>query len=517
MNDSGYDYYFGEDDDECAYEEQEVLPTVVSSTGLAAGQENEHCEERTMEVSEVLTMQSAVVQEVMNLTCLSSSAATLLLRRYRWSRDVAVERYFENSTAVLEDLGITEAASMHDAAFSRGQGGTPVLCGICAMEYDPGEMACLSTCQHYFCLECWRDYIKSRVLENLLGTPCPEQECCEVVGLAVMCEIFSKGVDKAQSDENKYVLKQIHRKYLTSFVEMCPTLHWCPNPQGCAAVIHAPVPPLQGQGVRCFMCNKEYCLRCSYEPHRPATCENIRQWKNYCSKEGANLAYILSRTKQCPKCKKTIEKSGGCNHMTCKCGHEFCWVCLGPWKQHSGDYYSCRNVEHHGSAASEEAVDSSKRFTYHYERYTLHLDSAERDEKLVHAMVHNPAMRERLIKAERLVDGNLSPAVAVRAAKHEDMSFADATCATSGVVSRVTKTLLTAREVLAHSYVAMFYLGENGSEGQLMAHRVGKLEEATEAMSGSLVKLFATTRSQLGAFFDAADVLVAWTKALCDV
>lgn len=40
---------------------------------------------------------------------------------------------------------------------------------------------------------------------------------------------------------------------------------------------------------------------------------------------------------ECPKCKATIEKDGGCNHMVCKNSHcktEFCWVCLGPWEPH---------------------------------------------------------------------------------------------------------------------------------------------------------------------------------------
>ncbi|CAJ1010650.1 putative IBR domain, a half RING-finger domain containing protein [Leishmania naiffi] len=518
MYDPEYDReYYGEDEDDYTYEEQEAEPTVMGSADFMAEQKNEQCEGRTMDISEVLAMQSAVVQEVVNLTCLSTSMATLLLRRYRWSRDVAVERYFENSKKVLQDFGITEEASLHEATLCFGRAGAPTVCGICAMEYNPHEVACLSTCRHYFCLECWRDHIKSRILENLLGTSCPEQDCCELVGLFVMRELFAKCDNKAQSEENENILGQIHRKYLTGFVETCPTLYWCPNPHGCAAVIYAPVPPLQGQGVLCLLCNSMYCLRCSYEPHRPSTCENMRQWKNYCSKEGANLAYILSRTKQCPECKKTIEKSGGCNHMTCKCSHEFCWVCLGPWRQHSGDYYSCRNVEHHGAAASEEAMDSSKRFTYHYERYTLHLDSAERDEKLIHTLLHNPAMREQLIKTQRVVDDKRGPGVVSGALTQEEVALVDSTCAKSEVVSRVTKTLFTAREVLAHSYVAMFYLSDNGNEGQLMAHRVGKLEEATEAMSGSLVKLITSTKSQMSTFFDAADVLVAWTKALCDV
>lgn len=31
-------------------------------------------------------------------------------------------------------------------------------------------------------------------------------------------------------------------------------------------------------------------------------------------------------------------------HMTCKCGYEFCWLCLGPWTKHgekTGGFYKC--------------------------------------------------------------------------------------------------------------------------------------------------------------------------------
>eukprot|EP01041_Mallomonas_annulata_P003718 gene3718-7388_t len=35
--------------------------------------------------------------------------------------------------------------------------------------------------------------------------------------------------------------------------------------------------------------------------------------------------------KECPHCCISIEKMGCCRHMTCTCGHEFCWVCLKKW------------------------------------------------------------------------------------------------------------------------------------------------------------------------------------------
>ena len=40
--------------------------------------------------------------------------------------------------------------------------------------------------------------------------------------------------------------------------------------------------------------------------------------------------------KRCPnqKCRKTIQKGDACRHVTCTCGHQFCWWCLREWRNH---------------------------------------------------------------------------------------------------------------------------------------------------------------------------------------
>ena len=44
---------------------------------------------------------------------------------------------------------------------------------------------------------------------------------------------------------------------------------------------------------------------------------------------------------ECPKCRATIEKNGGCNHMVCStCRCEYCWVCLGPWAPHGASWWA---------------------------------------------------------------------------------------------------------------------------------------------------------------------------------
>ena len=49
------------------------------------------------------------------------------------------------------------------------------------------------------------------------------------------------------------------------------------------------------------------------------------------------LAYFKD-FKRCPQCGMAIQKISGCNHMTCFCHYNFCFVCLSPW---SDAHYSC--------------------------------------------------------------------------------------------------------------------------------------------------------------------------------
>merc|ERR1712039_198814 len=54
--------------------------------------------------------------------------------------------------------------------------------------------------------------------------------------------------------------------------------------------------------------------------------------------------------KRCPRCNEYIEKNGGCDHMTCRCRHEFYWTTLKPYRfahHMEGQHQRERGVDAH--------------------------------------------------------------------------------------------------------------------------------------------------------------------------
>ena len=99
-------------------------------------------------------------------------------------------------------------------------------------------------------------------------------------------------------------------------------------------------------------CGQRVCSICLEEYHFPATC---KQYKTYearlrqssdhllsVSKIGDDSNCYIAEGKNCPSCGEFVEKNGGCPHMTCKCGNEYCWMCLKRWSTHN--YAACFNV-----------------------------------------------------------------------------------------------------------------------------------------------------------------------------
>ncbi|KAG9701962.1 hypothetical protein KCU69_g6993, partial [Aureobasidium melanogenum] len=77
---------------------------------------------------------------------------------------------------------------------------------------------------------------------------------------------------------------------------------------------------------RCPRCKTKVCTLCNNKLHTTGECPKDPETKRLVD---------LAREKgwqRCYNCKAMVELKEGCNHMTCRCGSDFCMLCASPWK-----------------------------------------------------------------------------------------------------------------------------------------------------------------------------------------
>ncbi|KAG9833345.1 hypothetical protein KCU98_g10711, partial [Aureobasidium melanogenum] len=75
----------------------------------------------------------------------------------------------------------------------------------------------------------------------------------------------------------------------------------------------------------CDACNHRTCSICKGNAHHDDCPED----------ETTQLALQLGDTQQwqrCNDCRSLVERSAGCNHITCRCRAQFCYICAAPWR-----------------------------------------------------------------------------------------------------------------------------------------------------------------------------------------
>jgi len=238
-------------------------------------------------------------------------------------------------------------------------------------------------------------------------------------------------------------------------------LKWCANKKGqcdrlisVTSIVSGPFP------VQCSHCSTRFCFNCGLDVHGPASCEDMERWLKKETDDSETCNWLMANTKPCPRCRKSVEKNGGCNHMTCPCRHEWCWVCEGEWAKHGSNYYSCNHFNPNEVSVSggqrEAARESLQRYTFYFTRYKNHAKSKELDAKVM-----------------RQVQARIAE-IRARSDDHVD--------STGRFLEETAQVLSDCRYTLMYTYVYAYYL-EDAHRRSLFEFQQGLLEHATEELS----------------------------------
>mmetsp|Transcript_9800 Transcript_9800/g.21227 ORF Transcript_9800/g.21227 Transcript_9800/m.21227 type:complete len:319 (-) Transcript_9800:1836-2792(-) len=208
--------------------------------------------------------------------------------------------------------------------------GPETLCNLCArngseteipLEKVTGRCSTLRT----VCKECLEKHIAASVVKQHFD---------------VKCLCHSRGCEARLSfhDIAKHATQEVFERYdqglLHATLEKNPEFCWCSR-SGCGSgQLHAS--KTKYPRVRCHACDFKTCFRHKCEWHAGRTCEEYDEDAR--KSDEVSLLQLLehSRFRRCPRCHHAIEKNKGCDHMTCRCKHQFCWRCLAPYEGDNG-------------------------------------------------------------------------------------------------------------------------------------------------------------------------------------
>ncbi|CEP13362.1 hypothetical protein [Parasitella parasitica] len=323
--------------------------------------------------------QDKEVSQVSAILGLSSEDAATLLRYFRWNKEKLFEQYMDSSEKVLKLAGVSSVSDLKHSIVLARDIGTDFMCDICCD--DSSDMETISvSCGHRFCRTCYTHYVVQKIREEgeSRRIQCPDSKCAVIVD--------EKTVELLVDSKTHLKYRELLNR---TFVDDNDFLRWCPAPD-CEYAIECTVPSTSLTSivptVEC-KCTCRFCFGCGLDDHQPCICVLVKKWLQKCEDDSETANWISVHTKECPKCRSTIEKNGGCNHMTCrKCIYEFCWVCMGPWSEHGTSWYTCNRYD---EKSSEEARDnqtqsraSLERYLHYYNRYANHEQSAKLDQVL---------------------------------------------------------------------------------------------------------------------------------------
>ncbi|KIJ60072.1 hypothetical protein HYDPIDRAFT_117794 [Hydnomerulius pinastri MD-312] len=495
-SDEDGDYYYDEDEDMMSTQEDGSAPSDDEMDMDAFGDDfkvPQRAARKAYEIEHESLPQSAVeklmtsdVDHISGIFGADASTAALLLRHMNWNKERLIEKYMDNASVVSVAAGISRpsrtslspsaagpersqstSSSARSGGLRRPTRQTPVptpkpapfVCPIC---FDDSQTAFSSlACEHTFCAGCWNAYITSKIREE--GEHAIR---CMAEGCALIApDLFVR----TALAEDTPTWERFNELLVRHFVASNPNLKYCPYPS-CTYTVSCPSAALKSSlttVVPSVMCGAtaspphKFCFGCPIESdHRPVICGVAKMWLKKCRDDSETANWIKSNTKECAKCQSTIEKNGGCNHMTCKkCKYEFCWVCMGPWSEHGTAWYSCNRYDEKAGIDARDAQSKSRasleRYLHYYNRWANHEQSAKLSVELY-------------TKTEK---------------KMEEMQItSDLTWIEVQFMKKAVDEVEKCRMTLKWTYAMAYYL-EKGNEKELFEDNQRDLEKAVEDLS----------------------------------
>ncbi|KAJ7282157.1 hypothetical protein O6H91_22G048900 [Diphasiastrum complanatum] len=208
------------------------------------------------------------------------------------------------------------------------------VCQICMEEKPFTSFLTIEGCQHKFCVICISKHAEARFQSGQLFVTCPYLGCLNTLTLNECSQLLpSESFRILSTRQIEAAIPETERLY-------------CPYPD-CSSLLIKPEIDMSRQSassahphmsavgcVECEACHRAFCMECAVPWHGDLTCaeyqDELKSPGTYGDKKLLELAESRN-WQRCKQCARVIELKYGCNHITCLCGHQFCYLCGAAW------------------------------------------------------------------------------------------------------------------------------------------------------------------------------------------
>ncbi|GMH27740.1 hypothetical protein Nepgr_029583 [Nepenthes gracilis] len=198
-------------------------------------------------------------------------------------------------------------------------------CSICREDWSSLMIVTLK-CSHKFCSHCLRTYVDGKIQTGQLPIRCPQLRCKYLISSSD-CKMFLPlvtydSLERAIAEDNALSSEKTYCPYPNCSVLL--------DPRECYSAWASSSSQSDNSCVECPACQRFLCVDCGVPWHTSLSCE---EYQNLPLEERDASDLTLHRLAQdrrwrrCQQCHRMIELTQGCFHMTCWCGHEFCFSC----------------------------------------------------------------------------------------------------------------------------------------------------------------------------------------------
>ncbi|KAI8629088.1 hypothetical protein F5Y19DRAFT_89454 [Xylariaceae sp. FL1651] len=208
-------------------------------------------------------------------------------------------------------------------------------CSICADEKRvsemPSERRITNNCTHEAtaCKECISHWITSS-METVAWDRLKCLECSELLEF---------------KDVKAFAAKDAFERYdklaTRAALDSMQGFQWCFNPRCDAGQIYSS----RCSKAKCYACKHYSCAYHNVPWHSGETCEEYdRRTRKQRKSDKLSEQHVKETSKPCPGCKKNVYKYSGCDHITCICGHEWCWMCFSTYTRDNNSFLRCKHT-----------------------------------------------------------------------------------------------------------------------------------------------------------------------------